>query len=169
MSAVSHLRAITLLPGAVVVVVPGVILYSEGSIRFVWSMDSTSGIILWALGVISIAIGLLLMVKTNLLFAGIGKGTLAPWEPPKKLIVEGIYRQVRNPMLSGVFFILCGESLIFGSKGVFIWFLLFLFANLIYLPLFEEPALEKRFGNDYVQYKKNVPRWIPRLTPWEPD
>lgn len=167
MSAVSHIRSIMLLPGMALIVVPGVILYSSGTINLVWGQQPPLNALLLALGTACIAFGLFLMTKTISLFAGVGQGTLAPWEPPKKLVVQGIYRHVRNPMISGVLFILCGESLIFGSTAILAWFLFFLLANLIYIPILEEPGLEKRFGEDYTLYKKNVPRWIPRLKPWE--
>ncbi len=167
MSAISHIRAITLLPGAVLVVVPGIILYSSGTIYFAWGLQPPLNALLLALGTACIAFGLFLMAKTISLFAGVGQGTLAPWEPPKKLVVKGVYRHVRNPMISGVLFILCGQSLIFGSTAIVAWFLFFLMGNLTYIPLLEEPGLEKRFGEDYALYKKNVPRWIPRVKPWQ--
>jgi protein-S-isoprenylcysteine O-methyltransferase Ste14 len=70
-------------------------------------------------------------------------------------------------MISGVFCILLGEALIFGSMVLLTWFVMVVIINLIYIPLLEEPGLEQRFGADYVLYKQNVPRWIPRLTPWQ--
>lgn len=167
MSAISHIRSIALLPGVVLIVVPGIILYTSGTINFAWGMQPPLNTLLLALGAACIALGLFLMVKTISLFAGVGEGTLAPWEPPKKLVVKGIYRYVRNPMISGVLFILCGESLIFGSTAIVAWFFFFLLVNLTYIPLLEEPGLDKRFGEDYALYKMNVPRWIPRLHPWE--
>jgi protein-S-isoprenylcysteine O-methyltransferase Ste14 len=71
-------------------------------------------------------------------------------------------------MISGVLFVLLGESLLTGSRSVLIWFGLFLLNNLVYIPLFEEPQLEKRFGERYRTYKQNVPRWIPRARAWIP-
>jgi hypothetical protein len=56
---------------------------------------------------------------------------------------------------------------LFGSAGLLLWFALFALGNAVYMPLIEEPGLERRFGADYVRYKQNVPRWIPRLTPWD--
>ena len=70
-------------------------------------------------------------------------------------------------MISSVLAILLGETIAFGSLGIFIWFLLFFGINNVYFVLSEEPGLEKRFGEDYRIYKKNVPRWIPRLRPWD--
>ena len=107
------------------------------------------------------------MVATIRLFVTVGKGTLAPWEPTQRLVVQGVYRHVRNPMISGVLFVLLGESVFTASLPLFCWFLVFAFVNAIYIPLLEEPGLVKRFGEDYLTYKRNVPRWVPRWTPWE--
>jgi len=103
------------------------------------------------------------------MFSTDGDGTLAPWDPPRKLVVKGIYRNVRNPMISGVLSILAGEAIFFGSMAIFEWFVFFVVLNAIYIPLSEEPMLAARFGEDYLSYKSHVPRWIPRLTPWQPD
>ena len=70
-------------------------------------------------------------------------------------------------MISGVMAILLGETILFGSISLVYWFLAFVLVNAIYMPLFEEPGLEQRFGDDYIRYKQNVPRWIPRLKPWD--
>jgi protein-S-isoprenylcysteine O-methyltransferase Ste14 len=70
-------------------------------------------------------------------------------------------------MIAGVFFVLLGETSFFGSMWLLGWCAIFFLINMIYIPLFEEPGLAKRFGDDYLLYKRNVPRWIPRLTPWE--
>jgi protein-S-isoprenylcysteine O-methyltransferase Ste14 len=102
------------------------------------------------------------------LFASVGNGTLAPWDPPKKLVVVGIYLHVRNPMITGVLFIALGEGLFFGSWSILILFGIFLVLNMIYIPLSEEKGLLKRFGEDYLLYARNVPRWIPRLKVWHP-
>lgn len=81
--------------------------------------------------------------------------------------MRGVYRHVRNPMMLGVFCILLGEAILFGSPWLLGWFGIFVAVNMIVIPLAEEPGLAKRFGDDYVRYKQNVPRWIPRLTPWK--
>ncbi len=70
-------------------------------------------------------------------------------------------------MISSVLIILLGEALIFSSIELFALFIFFFILNHIYFVYSEEPGLIKRFGDDYVEYMKNVPRWIPRLTPWE--
>jgi protein-S-isoprenylcysteine O-methyltransferase Ste14 len=97
------------------------------------------------------------------LFARVGEGTLAPWDPTRKLVVRGPYRHVRNPMITGVLAILLGEAALFGSWPLLVWAFGFFALNAIYMPLVEEPGLVRRFGDDYVRYRRNVPRWLPRL------
>jgi protein-S-isoprenylcysteine O-methyltransferase Ste14 len=109
---------------------------------------------------------LLLIVRTTALFVSVGRGTLAPWDPTTRLVVRGPYRYVRNPMISGVLFVLLGEAALFGSLALGIWFGLVLAVNAVYMPLVEEPSLQRRFGEEYERYRAHVPRWIPRVRPW---
>ncbi|MGO9112441.1 MAG: methyltransferase family protein [Thermoguttaceae bacterium] len=69
--------------------------------------------------------------------------------------------------MTGVLCILVGEAAFFGSHGLLVWFGVYVLVTAIFIPLVEEPGLAKRFGQDYLLYKENVPRRIPRLTPWE--
>jgi protein-S-isoprenylcysteine O-methyltransferase Ste14 len=108
-----------------------------------------------------IGAGLVLLCLTISIFVKMGNGTLAPWSPSSKLMVSGVYGHVRNPMITGVFLILIGETIILGSFAVAVWAILFVLVNLIYIPLIEEPELAERFGDEYLVYKENVPRWIP--------
>jgi protein-S-isoprenylcysteine O-methyltransferase Ste14 len=119
-------------------------------------------------GLLIICAGLFIMIVTISMFIRIGKGTLAPWSPTKKLIIESIYRHVRNPMIIGVLIVLIGESISVLSWNIFIWAIIFFVINNIYFVLLEEPKLEKKFGEEYLEYKKNVPRWIPRTKPYRP-
>lgn len=112
--------------------------------------------------------GLILWFSTVVLFSRTGKGTLAPWDPPKRLVVCGVYQYVRNPMISGVCFVLAGETVFFGSACLGGWLAIFAAINAVYIPFVEEPELIRRFGEDYETYRRNVPRWVPRLTRWEP-
>jgi protein-S-isoprenylcysteine O-methyltransferase Ste14 len=162
-----HLQAILLLPGLVLVVIPVLILATSRSSDVAWSLTTPLHALRFLIGLILIASGLILMAKTINLFGMVGKGTLAPWAPPTRLVVRGIYRYVRNPMISGVLCVLLGEAVLFGSPPLWTWCMLFLIINLIYIPLIEEPQLEQRFGHSYHQYRQNVPRWIPRLRPWQ--
>ena len=82
------------------------------------------------------------------------------------LVVAGPYCHVRNPMIIGVFSILLAEALLLHSWPIAVWLGIFIILNLIYMPLFEEKALEARFGAEYREYKLHVPRWLPRWRPW---
>ena len=103
--------------------------------------------------------GLVLAVWTIRLFFAAGKGTLAPWDPPKKLVVLGPHRHVRIPMITGVLLMLAAESVLFGSWPLAAWMVAFLVIHAIYLLRFEEPSLERRLGVDYRRYKRSAPRW----------
>ncbi len=160
------LRAILILPGTALVVVPGLILLFTRGMAHGWALASPTGPRFW--GALAIAaLGLYLMARTIAMFARIGKGTMAPWDPTTRLVVAGVYRHVRNPMISGVVAVILAEALMCGSLIVLAWAVFFAFVNALYMPLSEEPGLEKRFGEDYRRYKANVPRWLPRITPWE--
>jgi protein-S-isoprenylcysteine O-methyltransferase Ste14 len=121
------------------------------------------------LGGVLICLGLVLMVATIRLFMTVGKGTLAPWNPPQRLVARGVYRYVRNPMISGACCLLLGEAVLTASLPLLGLFALAVIVNVVYIPLSEEPGLAKRFRDDYFTYKQNVPRWIPRLKPWRTD
>jgi protein-S-isoprenylcysteine O-methyltransferase Ste14 len=168
MRAWKHLRAVALLPGMVLVVILGTILWRGGFDTLgLWRSVPMTRVVLPILGGALICLGLVLMIATIRLFVTVGRGTLAPWDPPQHLVVRGAYRHVRNPMISGVLSVLLGESLLTASLPVFAWFLAFLVVNSVYIPLWEEPGLVKRFGDEYLTYKRNVPRWVPRVKPWE--
>jgi protein-S-isoprenylcysteine O-methyltransferase Ste14 len=152
-----HARAVVLLPGTVTVVIPALILWFGGA-----EVDWTTGVI----GGVLIGLGFALWVWTVKLFVTIGRGTLAPWDPTKQLVVAGPYRHVRNPMITGVAMILAGEAVFFRSWGIAIELAIFVIVNAIYFPLAEEPGLRRRFGDEFDTYAANVPRWLPRLRPW---
>ena len=167
MSAWRHVRAILLLPGVVTVVVPGLIVATAGA-EVGWGLDGAAAAAPVALGVALIVAGLAIWTWTVRLFARIGEGTLAPWDATRRLVVEGPYRHVRNPMITGVLAVLLGEAALLGSPEILIWSAVFFAINAVYFPLSEEPDLERRFGDEYREYRRDVPRWIPRRTPWSP-
>jgi protein-S-isoprenylcysteine O-methyltransferase Ste14 len=169
MTLLRHLLSIALLPATVTVIIPAYVIKSSVKIRPGWGLNLPWEILPLLLGGCLIIIGLTLLVNTIRMFATVGRGTLAPWDPTQRLVVKGVYRYVRNPMISGVLFILLGEAALFGSWPLFRWFLLFFLINAIYIPLYEERGLQGRFGEDYRLYKANVPRWIPRLRSWKLD
>jgi len=129
---------------------------------------SPHNILVTITGCLIISSGLLILILTISRFATIGRGTLAPWSPTKKLVISGLYRYVRNPMIIGVLLVLIGESVTVLSIYIFSWAVLFFFINTTYFIVFEEPGLKKRFGDEYLEYKQHVRRWIPRITPYNP-
>lgn len=106
--------------------------------------------------------GSLLTALCVLSFARIGRGTPAPMDPPKHLVETGPYRWVRNPMYLGLGLLLLGEAILLGSVRILV-LMAVLFALLhAFITWYEEPALERKFGDDYRAYRKRVHRWIPR-------
>ncbi len=86
-----------------------------------------------------------------------------PFNPPPKLITNGLYAYVRNPMLLGLFIFMLGLGVLFGSLSlIFIFTPLFIVLNVLYLKAIEEKELEKKFGKEYLEYKKRVPMFIPK-------
>lgn len=161
------LRAVALLPGMVAVAIPALLVWLYGT-DVGWGLPAPAAVGIVLAGLALILIGLRLWFETVRLFASVGKGTLAPWDPTRNLVVRGPYRRVRNPMISAVAFVLLGEALALGSMSVLIEFAIFALVNAIFIPLAEEPDLVRRFGDEYEQYRGAVPRWIPRSKPWEP-
>jgi protein-S-isoprenylcysteine O-methyltransferase Ste14 len=155
-----HLRDILILPFTVTVIVP-YLLYDE---KQLFIPDT---LLCKIAGVLLAAAGLTLFLYTVFLFRTIGKGTLAPWTPTQKLVITGPYKYCRNPMITGVLFILLGESLFLHSTNILIWAGIFVIINTIYFILVEERSMLQRFGNDYRAYKKKVPRWLPKLKPYK--
>ena len=91
-----------------------------------------------------------------------GRGTLAPIDPPKYLVVRGPYRYVRNPMYVSVAMILTGEAILFMSLAVLIEAIILISVVHLFVTYYEEPALRRRFGESYTRYSQTVGRWIPR-------
>lgn len=112
-----------------------------------------------------LALGLVLFAGSLRRFVAEGRGTLAPWDPPRALVVSGPYRWVRNPMISGVILVLCGEAALLRSVPHALWAASFAALNAVYIPLIEEPGLRRRFGAAYADYCAQVPRFVPRLRP----
>jgi protein-S-isoprenylcysteine O-methyltransferase Ste14 len=158
-----HLLAILFLPGMVVGVVPYWLLTAFEAADTRWSDGSFTMGLGQLFGAIFIIAGLGLFIWCVSLFAKVGQGTLAPWDPTHNLVAAGPYHFVRNPMISGVALLLIGDALFWGSWVLGGWAGLFVLINHLYFVFSEEPGLEKRFGEPYRVYKDNVPRWVPRL------
>ena len=110
-----------------------------------------------------LAIGLFLILWSVLHFIKV-RGTPVPFNPPPRLVSTGPYAYSRNPMVTGVFILLFGLGFLFGSISlVFILTPLFILLNVLELRTVEEPELEKRLGEDYIEYKKRVSMFIPGL------
>jgi protein-S-isoprenylcysteine O-methyltransferase Ste14 len=122
--------------------------------------------VLAILGVGLLAIGLALFTSSLFYFWTRGRGTLAPWDPPRRFVIEGPYRFVRNPMISGVIFVLFAEACLLRSWPHAGWAGLFALVNAIYIPILEEPMLAARFGEAYARYRRDVRRFVPRLRAW---
>jgi protein-S-isoprenylcysteine O-methyltransferase Ste14 len=161
-----HLLSIAILPFTVTVLIP---LWIARRYGVGFSIGATPGqLLLQVAGVLILGLGLGLFFASLKRFATEGKGTLAPWDPPRNLVVTGVYRYVRNPMISGVVLVLVGEALLLRSTPHGRWAALFLLINALYIPLFEEPLLAAKFGDRYREYCRHVPRLLPRVRPWEP-
>lgn len=159
-----------LVPGIVTLVIPAVIVMcADVSPPDLGSPLLSGG--LTSVGGLLIAGGLGLLIWTVFLFDRVGKGTLGVGNvmgEPVNLVVQGPYRHVRKPMISGVLGILLGEVAITASGWLLLWFAIFFTSQALHIQLWEEPHLVRRYGDEYLTYRRNVPRWIPRLSGWEP-
>jgi protein-S-isoprenylcysteine O-methyltransferase Ste14 len=110
------------------------------------------------------ALGALLALWCILTFVSVGQGTPAPFDPPRRLVVRGPYRFVRNPMYVGAALALAGAALFFRSLALAGYAVLFLVVMHVFVLSYEEPTLRRTFGEDYAAYCRRVSRWLP----WPP-
>jgi len=159
--AIRALFFVALLPGVVAGYVPYRILLASGRPH------------LPALRIASVAASLLILTGVIVLlrcvwdFFARGKGTLAPIDPPRHLVVSGLYRYTRNPMYNGVLAVLLGEAWLFGSTSILKYAMCALIAFHLFVVLYEEPALEAQFPESYRAYRQAVPRWGFTTHPYE--
>lgn len=121
-------------------------------------------------GLVCISVGAVLLGTCIWEFARSGRGTLSPVDPPRELVLKGLYRYVRNPMYLSVTLTVLGEVLLTRSRGLLLyWMIWFIGANLFVIG-YEEPALRRRFGAAYERYTRSVGRWLPKFsaTPGRP-
>ena len=146
---------IVLFPGTVVVYVPYRLLTSYPAPEFApFSLARY-------LAVLVVAAGTAILLTSIWSFARVGRGTLAPFDETKKLIVVGLYRYVRNPMYIGVLFILLGEALFFRSSALLLYACLcFVVANVLIIG-YEEHRLRHKYGDEFQRYCARVGRWMP--------
>ena len=144
-----------MVPGTVTVLFPYLLLSSQ--LDF---LHLELGWLQWV-GLAPIVLGGLVWCAGALAF--IGRGTPAPIDPPKTLVVRGPYRFVRNPMYVGVWSVLIGEAVFFESAVLLAYSVLVLTVFHLFVVLYEEPTLRRLFGDSYERYCDSVPRWVPRL------
>ena len=162
-----QVKAVILLPFTVLIVIPAVILYFPGVGGMALRRPAPWNVLMLIGAAVLVSIGLTLFVATMMLFGKTGKGTLAPWNPPQRLVMAGPYRHVRNPMISGVLFILSAEAPFFGSLPI-----LGYFAAVFLRPIrstshwSKSPVWKSGLARSTLGIRQHVPRWIPRLTPW---
>ncbi len=144
------LLSIVMLPGAATVFVPS---------RIIRELVLPSG--LGWLGLAPLALGVALFVWCVFDFATRGRGTLAPWDAPRNLVITRPYRVVRNPMYVAVLSVLLGEAILFGLPLILAWLVIFALLAHAFVVLYEEPSLERTFGESYREYRARVWRWLP--------
>ncbi len=117
-------------------------------------------------GMLLIAAGLPALIDSFARFALQGLGTPAPVAPPLNLVVTGLYRYVRNPIYVALVAVILGQAALFGDQRLLAYGVLMWLAFHVFVVGYEEPVLAGSFGTEYEDFRANVPRWIPRLTPW---
>lgn len=123
----------------------------------------------WTFGFVFMGLGLVLLLWCVRDFLVSGRGTLAPWDPPKQLVVVGLYRFVRNPMYIAVLTLVVGWSFAAGSRLVAWYGTLLAVAFHLRVICHEEPWLRRQFGTEWSAYSASVSRWLPRFSPWSYD
>jgi len=147
------LIAFLLLPGVFALTLPLLIGYVD-------SWDS----LFFAPGIIVVYIGTIFLLLCIRDFYISGKGTLAPWNPPKNLVIVGLYRFVRNPMYCSILLLVLGWGIFFCSPMLILYDIILFIAFHIHIVKFEEPRLNERFGKFWEVYQENVSRWLPKRT-----
>jgi len=114
-----------------------------------------------------IAMGTMPLIESIWRFVQVGRGTLMPAVPTEHLVVSGLYRYVRNPMYVAVLTALAGETLLLEQRCLVIYWLVVAAIMHLFVVFYEEGTLARRYGGEFSEFKKMVPRWLPRLTPWK--
>jgi len=146
-----------IVPGTVAILVPYRILSSPGA-------SGTLAIVGFRyFGLLVIPVGALIYFWCAWDFTFAGKGTPAPIDPPKELVVRGLYKYVRNPMYVGVLSLIAGQAIWFESIQLLAYAAFAFLLMHAFVMLYEEQALKRKFGESYARYHDSVPRWIPGL------
>lgn len=147
-------------PGTVAGLVPWLITH--------WRAGDDASMGYTVTGGVLIALSLALLIECFVRFAVKGQGTPAPIAPTNKLVVNGAYARVRNPMYVAVTGLIFGQALLFASAALIAYAIAVWFGFLTFVIYYEEPRLRRAFPDDYPAYFQNVPRWRPRFSPWRP-
>jgi protein-S-isoprenylcysteine O-methyltransferase Ste14 len=143
-----------IVPGTVLVFAPAALLVGFGA-----RLDL--GVARW-IGLAPLVVGLAVIAICFVDFVRRGRGTPAPYDPPRELVVAGLYRYVRNPQYVGVFLVVVGEALL-ARAGILLGYgVLLVIAYHLFVVYYEEPTLGRVFGESYARYRETVPRWVPR-------
>jgi len=119
-----------------------------------------------AVGWVLVLAGGAVLLHAFVAFAWHGRGTPAPAAPTEHLVVQGAYRHVRNPMYVAVVAVVLGQVLLFAGWGLFAYLVVIGLTMAAFVQAYEEPTLREAYGPGYDEFCANVPRWLPRLTPW---
>lgn len=152
-TAAKALAFAVVVPGTVIIFVPYMILSGFGRIE--WPGVSLQSVLSGTLAMLGIG----LLGHSIWGFAAHGHGTPAPIDPPKVLVLRGLYRNTRNPMYLGVTITLVAETLFFSSAGMLIYSGVIFLGFHLFVTLYEEPTLRVRFGREYEEYCRAIPRW----------
>lgn len=150
---VKALFAVLILPGSFGILIPFLIIINE-----------TEDNEIFFPGIIPIFIGVLILIKCIHEFYISGRGTLAPWSPPEKLVTTGLYKYTRNPMYIGVIIMVLGFALYFTSFFTILYASILFFGFHLRIIFYEEIYLQKHFGDEWNKYSGNIPRWFLKMT-----
>lgn len=114
-----------------------------------------------------IVIGLSPGIESVKRFIVVGRGGILPLVPTEHLVVSGFYRYVRNPMYAGILIALLGEVTLFRSLDLSVFALILWLGFHLFVCFYEERTLTRRYGGEYLLFKRNVPRWLPRISAWD--
>lgn len=142
-------------PGALTVAVPSLVAWLTGA--------RVAGGVTLPLATVVLATGLAIFVWCVSDFITAGRGTPAPYEAPRELVVRGLYRIVRNPMYVGVLTVIVGEALLLRSLPLLAYVAAVFAAFHARVLWYEEPTLARQFGGTWDDYRRSVPRWLPRI------
>jgi len=113
-------------------------------------------------GLLPLAAGITGLARCLRDFAVVGRGTPAPFDPPRELVAAGLYRWVRNPMYLSALLLLVGEAILLEAPVLLRYAAAFFLATHLFVVLYEEPVLRRKFGGSYDRYRATVPRWLAR-------